>query len=96
MSKTFQDQASNISPEIYQRFRQALELGKWPDGRPLTAAQKEICMEAVLLYEQTHSVSEQDRVGYIDRSRKIAPCGDDDHEDDDDPDSDVDPVRILH
>ncbi len=99
MSSSFKDQAENISPEIYLRFKQALELGKWPDGRTLSAAQKEICMEAVLLYEAKQGLTEDQRVGYIDRSRKTSPCGPKhDHSSDDESGEEDDsrPVRILH
>jgi uncharacterized protein len=95
MMNKFNDTAAQISSEIYQRFRQALELGKWPDGRVLTLGQKEICMEAVLIYEAAHQVPESQRVGYIDRTKKTAPCGTDksghDHDDDG-----IEPVRIFH
>lgn len=99
MTKNFNDAAAQISPEIYQRFRQALELGKWPDGRVVTAEQKEICMEAVLIYEAAQNIAESERVGYIDRTKKTSPCGTDkphDHDHDDDQDDGVESVRILH
>ena len=50
----YQDLLSHITPEIYERFKLAIELGKWPDGRVLTQAQKQSCMEAVLHYQQLH------------------------------------------
>ena len=30
----------SITPEIYQRFQKAIEIGKWPDGKSLTDEQK--------------------------------------------------------
>ena len=82
----FEDAAKQINPEIYERFKQALELGKWPDGRELTREQKEICLQAVIVYENAHNIPEQERVGYIDKSKKKR--GDDS--------SDEMPVRVLH
>lgn len=58
-----------LTPEVYQSLRRAIELGKWPDGRVLTEQQKELCMEAIIRYDAMH-YSEQQRVGYIDRGKK--------------------------
>ena len=27
---------ASVTPEVVEKFRQAIELGKWPDGRKLT------------------------------------------------------------
>lgn len=40
-----------MTPDVYERLRQAVETGKWPDGTPLTEEQKENSMQAVLLYQ---------------------------------------------
>ena len=48
---TFIQTAENITPEIYLNLKQALELGKWADGRKLTPEQKETCMQAVIAWE---------------------------------------------
>lgn len=42
---------SAMTPEVYDRLRQAVETGKWPDGNPLSEEQKENCLQAVLLYQ---------------------------------------------
>jgi hypothetical protein len=80
----FEDAAKQINPDIYLRFKEALTLGKWPDGRMLTREQKEICLQAVMLYEAEHDIPEQERVGFIDRDKKKN-SGDD-----------AEPVRVLH
>lgn len=59
----------SVTPEIYQNLKQAIEIGKWPDGRQLTLEQKEHTLQAVIAYEHQH-VCEQERVGFIDRGRK--------------------------
>lgn len=81
----FEDAARKLDPEIYERFKKALELGKWPDGRTLSKEQKEICLQTILVYEIEHNVPEKDRVGYIDREKKKNK-----------PSGDTDTVRILH
>jgi uncharacterized protein YeaC (DUF1315 family) len=85
---SFEETAQQLSPEIYERFKQALELGKWPDGRMLSKDQKEICLQAVILYETAQGIPEHLRTGYVDATKKTSPCG----PKHDDPD----PVRILH
>lgn len=82
---TYEELIERLDPTVYRSLRQAVELGKWPDGRTISAEQRKICMEAVIYYENTHNIPEQDRVGYIDRSRNGA-CG---------PDDGVDTIRIL-
>ena len=39
-----------MTPDVYERLRQAVETGKWPDGKVLSDEQKENCLQAVLLY----------------------------------------------
>tara|TARA_R110002167_G_scaffold18753_7_gene69885 strand:+ start:242 stop:502 length:261 start_codon:yes stop_codon:yes gene_type:complete len=84
----FEDVAQQISPDIYQRFKEALELGKWPDGRILTKGQKEICLQAVIVYEAAQKVPEENKTGYVDATKKTSPCGP--------KDDNADPIRILH
>jgi hypothetical protein len=73
----YQKLIESMTPDIYQRLKQALELGKWPDGKALDAEQKQICMEAIINWESRHLSAEQ-RTGYIDRGSKAAgeTCGD--------------------
>lgn len=40
-----------MTPDVFERLRQAVETGKWPDGTALTAEQRENCMQAVMLYQ---------------------------------------------
>lgn len=83
----FEDAAKQLDPEIYERFKKALELGKWPDGRELTREQKELCLQTVIVYEEAHDVPETERVGYIDNARKKK--GEDKGDDEQ-------PLRVLH
>ncbi|MFT6028623.1 MAG: hypothetical protein ACI8O8_000348 [Oleiphilaceae bacterium] len=84
----FEDVAQKISPDVYQRFKEALELGKWPDGRILTKDQKEICLQAIMVYERAQAIPEDQRTGYVDSTKKTSPCGP--------KDDDAEPLRILH
>lgn len=69
-----------LDPDIIARFRRAIETGKWPDGRQLTARQKATCMQALIAYEHRH-VGETERTGYV--PPKKSPC--DPGEEDDQP-----------
>lgn len=53
-----------LTPDIYQKFKTAIEVGKWPDGKLLTVEQKEICMQAVIAYEYKN-MHESQRTGFI-------------------------------
>lgn len=55
----FYQRASQLSPDIYRRFKTALERGKWPDGRPVLQQQKAILLEAVILYEDKNIAAGQ-------------------------------------
>jgi len=48
-----------MTPEIYARLVQAVELGKWPDGVALTPEQKDHSLQAVMLYQSRHNVDAQ-------------------------------------
>ena len=65
----YEQLAQQLTPEIYQSFKRAIEIGKWGDGKILSAEQKALCMEAVIAYE-FNNVDEIDRVGYIDKGSK--------------------------
>jgi uncharacterized protein YeaC (DUF1315 family) len=68
-SMNFKQLVGEITPEIYRNLKRAVEIGKWPDGRALTAEQRELSMQAVIAYELQH-VDERERTGYIDRGSK--------------------------
>ena len=64
-----------LTPDIVEKFKTAIELGKWPDGKKLTAEQMETCMQAVIAYEHQH-LSPEERTGYV--PPKPDPCATDD------------------
>ncbi|PYA32217.1 DUF1315 domain-containing protein, partial [Serratia marcescens] len=53
------DLIAAMTPEIYQRLVQAVELGKWPDGVALTPEQKENSLQAVMLWQSMNNVDPQ-------------------------------------
>lgn len=61
---TFAQMIENITPEIYESLKTAVELGKWSDGRRLTQEQKELSMQAVIAWE-LQNLPEDQRTGYM-------------------------------
>ena len=59
-----------MTPEIYLNMKQAVELGRWGDGRIMTKEQKSHSVEALIRYEHLNNIAETDRVGYVDMSNK--------------------------
>ncbi len=72
----YQTLIDSMSPEIYQNLKRAMEIGKWPDGRPLSAEQRTTVMEALISWGERHLPEEQ-RVGFIDRGHKAGEVCDD-------------------
>ncbi|WP_396589225.1 YeaC family protein [Bermanella sp. R86510] len=64
------DLIASMTPEIYKNMRDAVELGRWGDGRAMTAEQKTHSLEALIRYEHLHNIPEEQRVGYVDTSNK--------------------------
>lgn len=60
----FDSTSDLISAEIYDRFRQAIAIRKWPNGVPLTKEQLDICIQAIIRYEYLH-LSPEERTGYV-------------------------------
>lgn len=72
----YQHAIESMSPEVYRRLLRAVELGRWPDGKPLNPAQRESAMQAVIAWGE-HHLPVQERVGFIDRGQKAGEhCGD--------------------
>ena len=42
---------SQLNPQLYARIKQAVETGKWLDGKPLTQEQRDTCLQAVMIYQ---------------------------------------------
>ncbi|WP_181298763.1 YeaC family protein [Pseudomonas sp. Q2-TVG4-2] len=61
---SFIEAIENITPEIYENLKAAVELGKWSDGRKLTPEQKEICLGAMIAWE-IQNLPEEERTGYM-------------------------------
>ena len=61
----FEQFIASITPEIYANMKQAVETGRWPDGRNLSEEEQEMTLRAVIAYDHK-MLAEQDRIGHID------------------------------
>lgn len=62
--KSFADLIQRITPETYKTLKLAMEIGKWGDGTKLTQEQKELTMQAMIVWEQ-NNLPEEERTGYM-------------------------------
>ena len=65
----YREMIAGMSPEVYQNLKRSVETGKWPDGRPLSAEQRENALQAVIAWGEQY-LPAPERVGYIDRGHK--------------------------
>jgi uncharacterized protein YeaC (DUF1315 family) len=72
----YQQLIDTMSPAIYQSLKRSLEVGKWPDGKSLTAQQRHNTMAAIIVWGEKH-LPEKERVGYIDKGHKAGDNCDD-------------------
>jgi len=66
----FDELAKNMTPDIYSRLREAVELGRWPNDAALTKEQKNLSLEAVIKYEVSNDIPVEQRTGYIKQNCK--------------------------
>lgn len=59
----------SLTVDVYERLKRAVETGKWPDGREVTAGQREHCLKAVIAWGE-RNLPPEERIGFIDRGRK--------------------------
>ena len=61
---SFAQLISNITQDVYESLKLAVEIGKWPDGRVLTQEQKELSLQAMIAWE-AKNLPEEERTGYM-------------------------------
>jgi len=72
----YRQMIDSMSPDIYRSLKRSVETGRWPDGSPVTTAQRQNAMQAIIAWDEKH-LPENERVGYIDQGHKAgANCGD--------------------
>ena len=66
----------NMTPAIYESLKLSVEIGKWPDGRPVTPEQRREALQAVIAWGNLH-LPQSERVGFIDKGHKAGESCDD-------------------
>ena len=67
-----------LTAERYEILKRSVELGKWPDGRPLTTDEKESSLQVLIAWDLHHK-PEDERIGFIPKPVKTACEDDHDH-----------------
>ena len=60
-----------LTPSMVGDLKQAIELGKFPDGRVVSNEQKELMIEATILYDAL-KLPEGERTGFIHRKKQAS------------------------
>jgi uncharacterized protein YeaC (DUF1315 family) len=55
-----------ITPEVHERLKCAVEIGRWEDGIALSREQRELCLQAIIVYE-ARNMEASVRTGHIER-----------------------------
>ena len=65
----YDDLIASMTPDIYDKLKRAVELGKWPNGLKLSDQQRETCMQAIITYD-SQNLNRENRTGYIYNTKK--------------------------
>jgi len=63
----YQQLIAQMTPQMHRALKTAVEIGKWPNGERLSDEQRQICLRAVIHYDQ--QLPEAQRTGFIDRTK---------------------------
>ena len=69
----FDELAKNMTPDVYSRLRESIELGRWPNEVPLTKEQKALCLEAIIKFEISNDMPVHRRTGFLGQDCKSNP-----------------------
>ena len=61
----------SLTPSMVNDLKQAIELGKFRDGRVVSREQKELMIEATILYDAL-KLPEEERTGFIHRKKQAS------------------------
>ena len=63
------DLVISLTPEMADGLKRAIELGRFPDGRVVSGQQRELMLEATIIYDSLLKLPEQERTGFIHRKK---------------------------
>ena len=73
---TVNELIESLTPSMVNDLKQAIELGKFPDGQVVSNEQKELMIEATILYDAL-KLPEEERIGFIHRKKQASGFTDD-------------------
>ena len=73
---TVNELVESLTPSMVNDLKQAIELGKFPDGQVVSNEQKELMIEATILYDAL-KLPEEERTGFIHRKKRASGFTDD-------------------
>ncbi len=68
---TVNELVESLTPSMVSDLKQAIELGKFRDGRVVSREQKELMTEATILYDALN-LPEEERTGFIHRKKQAS------------------------
>ena len=73
---TVNELVESLTPSMVNDLKQAIELGKFPDGQVISNEQKELMIEATILYDAM-KLPQEERTGFIRRKKQTSGIMDD-------------------
>ena len=68
---TVDELVESLTPDMVNDLKRAIEIGKFPDNRAVSEEQRELMIEATILYDAL-KLPEEERTGFIHRKRQAS------------------------
>lgn len=68
---TVDELVESLTPDMVNELKRAIELGKFPDNRAVSDQQRELMIEATILYDAL-KLPEEERTGFIHRKKQAS------------------------
>ena len=68
---TVDELVESLTPDMVNDLKRAIELGKFPDNRAVSDEQRELMIEATILYDAL-KLPEEERTGFIHRKKQVS------------------------
>ena len=68
---TVDELVESLTPDMVNDLKRAIEIGKFPDNRAVSEEQRELMIEATILYDSL-KLPEEERTGFIHRKKQAS------------------------
>jgi uncharacterized protein YeaC (DUF1315 family) len=68
---TVDELVESLTPDMVNDLKRAIEIGKFPDNRAVSEEQRELMIEATILYDAL-KLPEEERTGFIHRKKQAS------------------------